>query len=82
MVAYVTMKSGDSFLGTPKEVIAQMREDCKVKSATLVGYKLGLAHRARKYYGKKVRWLDDLEFLLDLRDLGEISIMTLIEPNE
>lgn len=69
----VVVKGGDSFLGTPREVITQMRNGCFHKSSTNLGYKLALATRAFRYYGKHVRWLDDLSFLLDLKEVGEVE---------
>lgn len=69
----VELKEGGSFLGSPHEVVTQMREDCRHRSSTNIGYKFAYAKRAMHYYGKQIRWIGDMNFIYDLVALGEIT---------
>lgn len=73
----VELKGGGTFLGSPHEIVTQMREDCKHQSMTNIGYKFAYAVRASRYYGKQIRWIGDINFLRDLMDLGEIVSLSI-----
>lgn len=80
--ANVIMRNGDSFFGSPKEIVGKLRNDSRTKSSTRIGYKLGVMLRANKFYGKNIRCVNDIEFLIDLAELGEISELMFFRPDE
>lgn len=71
----VELKGGGTFLGSPKEVVTQMRKDCFQQNKTNIGYKLGLALRAYKYSGVPVRWVNDIDFIHDLFYAGVADLV-------
>ena len=78
----VVMRNGDSFFGMPKQVIKSMRKSSRSNNSTGLGYKLGVMLRANKFYGKHIRCINDIEFLIDLAELGEISEVIFFRPGD
>lgn len=70
----ITMKAGDKFTGSGiKEVIDELRMDCKVPSISRTNYKHQLAKRFHAYYGKRLNFISDEKFLYGLLEAGEIK---------
>lgn len=78
----VVMRNGDVFFGRPKEVIGMMRKSSRADNSTGLGYKLGVMFRANKFYGKHIRYINDIEFLIDIAELGEISEVIFFRPGD
>lgn len=76
----IIMKNGEKFEGKNiTEVVEELRRDCKVPSSTKIKYKYQLAKRFRIYYGKRLSFINDENFLYGLLEAGEIKS---IEDNE